>query len=256
MNVIIPPKRRDKKTSFKKLVSYVSTREEKKSTEVVSPDSAEQAPGADYISTPGFGQLVDYVGRKRAAPASEIVSISPEGIQRVLSGEVLCETNCWSLESAATEMNLTADQNRHCKDAVYHFILSWQGEEDPSPDAIFRSVRYSLKQLGMEEHQYVAAIHRDTDNVHCHVSANRVHPRPMLRKTCGMMQTRCRSAAACWSVSLVLTLITAAVIWISTVIFTAPAATCLLLLAVLLSARFFLIKKVFTVMRCVKPVRC
>lgn len=176
MNVIIPPKRRDKKTSFKKLVSYVSTREEKKSSEVVSPDAAEQAPGAEYISTPGFGQLVDYVGRKRAAPASEIVSISPEGIQRVLSGEVLCETNCWSLETAATEMNLTADQNRHCKDAVYHFILSWQGEEDPSPDAIFRSVRYSLKQLGMEEHQYVAAIHRDTDNVHCHVSANRVHP--------------------------------------------------------------------------------
>ena len=31
MNVIIPPKRRDKKTSFKKLVNYVSTREEKKS---------------------------------------------------------------------------------------------------------------------------------------------------------------------------------------------------------------------------------
>ncbi|MDE8558967.1 TraI/MobA(P) family conjugative relaxase [Pantoea vagans] len=173
MNVIIPPKRRDKKTSFKKLVNYVSTREEKKSTEAVAPDST----GPEYVSTPGFGQLVDYVGRKNAAPVSEIVSISPEGIQRVLSGEMLCETNCWSLESAASEMNLTASQNRHCKDAVYHFILSWQGDEDPSPDAVFRSVRYSLKQLGMEDHQYVAAIHRDTDNVHCHVSANRVHPK-------------------------------------------------------------------------------
>lgn len=176
MNVIIPPKRRDKKTSFKKLVNYVSTREDKKSAEVVTPDSAVHAPGTEYVSTPGFGQLVDYVGRKNAAPANEIVSISPEGIQRVLSGEVLCETNCFSLDTAASEMNLTASQNRHCKDAVYHFILSWQGEEDPSPDAIFRSVRYSLKQLGMEDHQYVAAIHRDTDNVHCHVSANRVHP--------------------------------------------------------------------------------
>ena len=93
-----------------------------------------------------------------------------------LSGEVLCETNCFSLDTAASEMNLTAAQNRHCKDAMYHFILSWQSDEDPSPDAVFRSVRYSLKQLGMEDHQYVAAIHRDTDNVHCHVSANRVHP--------------------------------------------------------------------------------
>jgi len=175
MNVIIPPKRRDRKTSFKKLVNYVSTREKKKPGEAVTQDAA-PATGAEYVVTPGFGQLVDYVGRKRATPATEIVSISPEGIQRVLSGEVLCETNCFSLDTAASEMNLTASQNRHCKDAVYHFILSWQGDEDPSPDAVFRSVRYSLKQLGMEEHQYVAAIHRDTDNIHCHVSANRVHP--------------------------------------------------------------------------------
>ncbi|MGK3137991.1 TraI/MobA(P) family conjugative relaxase [Pantoea trifolii] len=175
MNVIIPPKRRDKKTSFKKLVSYVSTREEKKPGEAVTNEAA-KTTGPEYVATPRFGQLVDYVGRKRATPATEIVSISPEGIQRVLSGEVLCETNCFSLDTAASEMNLTASQNRHCKDAVYHFILSWQGDEDPSPDAVFRSVRYSLKQLGMEEHQYVAAIHRDTDNIHCHVSANRVHP--------------------------------------------------------------------------------
>lgn len=175
MNVIIPPKRRDKKTSFKKLVEYVSTREEKKPGEAVTHDAA-HTPGTEYVATPGFGQLVDYVGRKRAAPSSQILSISPEGIQRVLSGEVLCETNCFSLDTAASEMNLTAAQNRHCKDAVYHFILSWQSDEDPSPDAVFRSVRYSLKQLGMEDHQYVAAIHRDTDNVHCHVSANRVHP--------------------------------------------------------------------------------
>lgn len=176
MNVIIPPKRRDKKTSFKKLVNYVSTRVEDKNMEVVKPETASHVQSNDQVSTPGFGQLVDYVGRKHVASKNEIVSISPEGIQRVLSGEVLCETNCWSLESAASEMNLTASENRHCKDAVYHFILSWQSEENPSPDAIFKSVRYSLKQLGMEDHQYVAAIHRDTDNVHCHVSANRVHP--------------------------------------------------------------------------------
>ncbi|WP_337026478.1 TraI/MobA(P) family conjugative relaxase [Pantoea eucrina] len=71
---------------------------------------------------------------------------------------------------------MTAMQNRHCRDAVYHFILSWQSDENPSPDAVFTSVRYSMAQLGMADHQYVAAIHKYTDNVHCHVSANRVHP--------------------------------------------------------------------------------
>lgn len=175
MNVIIPPKRRDKKTSFKTLVEYVSKRERKNSDAVVS-DKPVHDVSAEYVSTPGFGQLIDYVDRKKSASNRKIVSISPEGIQRVLSGEVLCETNCFTLETAAAEMNMTAAQNRKCKDAVYHFILSWQSEEKPSPDAIFKSVRHSLKQLGMEDHQYVAAIHLDTDNVHCHVSANRVHP--------------------------------------------------------------------------------
>ncbi|MNV59193.1 Relaxase/Mobilization nuclease domain protein [compost metagenome] len=28
----------------------------------------------------------------------------------------------------------------------------------------------------MSEHQYVAAIHTDTNNIHCHVAANRIHP--------------------------------------------------------------------------------
>lgn len=177
MNVIIPPKRRDKRSSFKTLVAYVSTREDRKPGDAVSvsPEAHVEAAGAT-VSTPGFGQLVDYVGRKAAAPATQIVSISPEGISRVLSGEVLCETSCFSLDTAAAEMNMTAMQNRHCKDPVYHFILTWQSDENPSPDAIFRSVRYSLEQLGMKDHQYVAAIHLDTDNVHCHVSANRVHP--------------------------------------------------------------------------------
>ncbi len=171
MNVVIPPKRRDRNTSFRKLVNYVSTRDEKKSAEVVAVTAVPTS-----LSTPGFDQLVDYVGRKSAVPDMQIISISPEGIQRVLSGEVLCETNCYSLPTAAADMNMTAQQNPRCKDAVYHFILSWQSDEEPAPDAIFNSVRHCLKALGMEEHEYVAAIHNDTDNVHCHVAANRVHP--------------------------------------------------------------------------------
>lgn len=174
MNVIIPPKRRDRKTSFVKLVSYVSQREEKNPDAVVSADNPSVAPSASDSAT--FDRLVSYIEREGEASKTKIISLSPEGTQRVLSGEVLCETNCFSLETAAAEMNMTAMQNRHCKDAVYHYILSWQSDEDPSEDAVFRSVRYTMEQLGMKDHQYVAAIHRDTDNVHCHVSANRVHP--------------------------------------------------------------------------------
>lgn len=174
MNVIIPPKRRDRKTSFVKLVSYVSQREDKKPEAVVSADAPSIAPSTSKAST--FDRLVSYIEREDTESKTRIISLLPEGTQRVLSGEVLCETNCFSLETAAAEMNMTAMQNRHCKDAVYHYILSWQSDEEPSSDAIFRSVRHTMEQLGMKDHQYVAAIHKDTDNIHCHVSANRVHP--------------------------------------------------------------------------------
>ena len=53
-------------------------------------------------------------------------------------------------------MNSIAMQNLHVKDAVYHYILSWQEDENPSDDQVFDSVKYSLKRLGMEENQYVA----------------------------------------------------------------------------------------------------
>lgn len=196
MNVIIPPKRRDRKTSFKTLVNYVSTRDEKQSSDVIKPDKLVNVAGEQLVSSPGFGQLVDYVGRKTTARPVKIVSISPEGIQRVLSGEVLCETNCFSLDTAAAEMNMTAMQNTRCKDAVYHFILSWQTNENPSADSVFSSVRYCLEQLGMQDHQYVAAIHKDTDNTHCHVSANRVHPENFRAKNmwndADILQKSCR----------------------------------------------------------------
>lgn len=174
MNVIIPPKRRDRRTSFVKLVSYVSEREKKNPDAVVSADSPNVMSSISDTAT--FDQLVSYIEREGDQSMTQVISISPEGTQRVLSGEVLCETNCFSLETAPAEMNMTAIQNRRCKDAVYHYILSWQSDEDPSTDAVFRSVRYTMEQLGMKDNQYVAAIHRDTDNIHCHVSANRVHP--------------------------------------------------------------------------------
>jgi hypothetical protein len=62
------------------------------------------------------------------------------------------------------------------KDPLYHLVISWREGESPSPDQAFEAVAYTLKQLGFEGHQFVAAIHRDTDNVHTHVMVNRVNP--------------------------------------------------------------------------------
>jgi hypothetical protein len=74
------------------------------------------------------------------------------------------------------EMDMVAIQHTRCNDPAYHAILSGPTSEGPTPDQIFESARYCLKRLGMEDHQYVFAIHDDPDDVNCHLTVNRVNP--------------------------------------------------------------------------------
>lgn len=174
MNVIIPPKRRDGGTSFMKLVGYVSLRDEKKPDDVITRETLAKPTSRSSQAT--FDRLVDYVERRNEDPSLQVTESFDDGRQRVVCGGVDCETNCFSLETAAAEMNMVAAQNRHCKDPVYHFILSWQEGEEPTPAQVFDSARHCLAKLGMAQHQFVTAIHRDTDNLHCHIAVNRVSP--------------------------------------------------------------------------------
>ncbi len=62
------------------------------------------------------------------------------------------------------------------RDPVYHVILSWQQGEEPTNTEMFDAGEAALAALDMREHQYVFAIHRDTENTHLHLMVNRVHP--------------------------------------------------------------------------------
>lgn len=73
-------------------------------------------------------------------------------------------------------MNAVAAQNPRVKDPVYHIVLSWPSSESPTDEQAFDSGRYALAAVGMADHQYVFAVHRDTDNAHLHIAVNRVNP--------------------------------------------------------------------------------
>lgn len=90
--------------------------------------------------------------------------------------EVVIETNCISLKTASAEMKAIADMNGRVKDPVYHTVLSWQPGENPTDEQMFEAGRAAIAAIGMEGHQYVTAIHRDTDKAHVHIMVNRVHP--------------------------------------------------------------------------------
>jgi hypothetical protein len=80
------------------------------------------------------------------------------------------------ISSAPIEMNAVAARNTRCQDPAFHFVLTWPEHERPAPDLIFNAAEHAINSLGLADHQYVLAIHVNTDNIHCHGAVNRVHP--------------------------------------------------------------------------------
>jgi hypothetical protein len=97
-------------------------------------------------------------------------------------GEVMISPALLSVETAETEMKAVAAENSRCKDAVMHFVLSWKEGEEPTSEQWQSAVKHAMDSLkdrdgvSMGDHQYMAVAHRDTENFHVHVMANRVHP--------------------------------------------------------------------------------
>lgn len=174
MLAVVAERRRDGKSSFVQLISYTILRDDVEMSETLSPDKpfVRKSRAEDKI----FNDLVGYATRNALPDSQDVIATFPDGRQQVRCDKVICETNCFSLETSSTEMDMVAMQNTRCNDPVYHAILSWPTSERPTPDQIFESARYCLKRLGMEDHQYVFAIHDDTDNLHCHLTVNRVNP--------------------------------------------------------------------------------
>jgi hypothetical protein len=106
--------------------------------------------------------LTDYI----AAPGTEEKLLYENG-RNFLSG---------TLPAQQAEMIALAQEAPRSRDPVSHYILSWREGEQPTDDQAEHAVTVLLEELGLEEHQAIYGLHRDTDNVHLHVAVNRVHP--------------------------------------------------------------------------------
>jgi hypothetical protein len=81
-----------------------------------------------------------------------------------------------SVETAAIEMEAVAALSTRCRDPVYHLIIAYAKHERPTREQVVSDAQRLLKAIGMDDHQYVLAAHKDTDDFHAHVIANRVGP--------------------------------------------------------------------------------
>ncbi|MFX1767927.1 relaxase/mobilization nuclease domain-containing protein [Paraburkholderia sp. A1RI-2L] len=112
---------------------------------------------------PGFGQLTQYVAQETDDAGKEkCVAVS---MNRLLS-----------VGAAPVQFFQTANRNPSVKNPVIHLVVSWPEHERPSYDAVFAASRDVLKSLNLHEHQWLMAIHNDTDNLHCHIEVSRIHP--------------------------------------------------------------------------------
>lgn len=153
MIVKIAPNRRDGKSSFKDLAKYIS-------------EGIEQS-GVPPTTT-SWDSLTQYI------TAESVLNALGDKVEKTIGVEI---GNLSSLATAPAEMYAVANKAITVKNPVYHYILSWPEHERPPTQDIFSAARETLKALGMEEHQYIIAIHANTDNLHAHVEVNRVHPK-------------------------------------------------------------------------------
>lgn len=151
---IILEKRRSKVRSgraFNQLVSYVEGHTKQEQQHAVSPHQK-------------FENILNYT------TSHEGVST---GTEKCIAIRIHGVTD---ISSATLEMNAVSARNTRCKDPAFHFVLAWPEHEHPPHDLIFEAAEHVIKSLGLGEHQYVLAIHVDTDNIHCHGAVNRINP--------------------------------------------------------------------------------
>ncbi|MBA1159396.1 TraI/MobA(P) family conjugative relaxase [Microvirga mediterraneensis] len=119
----------------------------------------------------------DRGGKSRAASAKAIV----EYITRAEKGERPLHIGsegffAESLQAQTAEMAALAQCAIRSRNPVSHFILSWPEHEKPTPEQADEAARIFMRELGLEGHQAIWALHDDTRVRHLHIALNRTHP--------------------------------------------------------------------------------
>ena len=74
------------------------------------------------------------------------------------------------------EMKLIGDYNSRCKNKFLRIEIGIAPKDEPQMTfkTLNRLALLFAKQMGLDDHQWVAVTHKDTDNLHSHIIANRI----------------------------------------------------------------------------------
>ena len=92
---------------------------------------------------------------------------------------IYASSSLTSLATADLEMQSTADANPRVHEATLHLVFSLQAGIERDDEEFIGGIRDTLDRIGVGGHQYVIALHRDTDATHAHVALGAVDPETM-----------------------------------------------------------------------------
>ena len=74
------------------------------------------------------------------------------------------------------EMKLISDYNSRCKNKFLRIEIGIAPQDEPQMTfkTLNRLALLFAKQMGLDDHQWAAVTHKDTDNLHIHIIANRI----------------------------------------------------------------------------------
>ena len=83
------------------------------------------------------------------------------------------------------EMKLINDYNSRCKNKFLRIEIGIAPQDEPQMTfkALNRLALFFAKQMGLDDHQWVAVTHKDTENLHIHIIANRISLRGQVYDT-------------------------------------------------------------------------
>lgn len=128
----------------------------------------------DYVSVPGDAARLTRLGY-HLADDGDVLGGNGEQPEKLLYLTTR-GFNTGTFKGQQAEMIAVAMECPKSKNPVQHWIASWHENEQPSPEQIEEFLDVFLNELGLRKHQVIAAVHRDTDNIHCHVAINKVSP--------------------------------------------------------------------------------
>jgi hypothetical protein len=124
-----------------------------------------------------FYETIRYVleDKKDMTEEQKIEQSILEGVQHIDRAEVLAYNKCsGDAKRLAAQFLEVKNLNKRVEKPVFHFFLRLAPEDDLSRKNLIEMGEACVKEFGVDDNQYIMVYHKDSQQPHIHIVANRV----------------------------------------------------------------------------------